>query len=290
MGRNIFTIILLIVALIASNLITIQAYTVDSITKPSVPQFTVRTISNPYDVPPKSTTTTDQYTGKQTTTTQPGYHVENKSIEITIKNQPFTPYNLTTHTSYNHETGESYTYDRNCTVNFYYNIEVKGHYGNEWKTVGEQISYPDGPQSNAQLNSEYTTISVKAEDYPKDAVLDFRVQARIGYYLAYGRNVVIFGYDFYGQESDWSDIQTLTVANPQTPTNAPTPPVSPPEVTSIPTPITQASPTINPAAVPPNTQSDALLGFTWEQVVILAAVIVIVILSVALVLSRIKKP
>ncbi len=199
--------------LMVSNLLAVRAYIVDSITKPSAPQFTVRIIAYPYDVPPKTTTTIDQYTGKETTTTQPGYHVENKSIEITIKNQPFTPFNLTQHTGYNHETGESYTVNRNSTVNLFYNIGVKGHFGNEndWKSVGENVSYWEGPQPNAQLDSQYTTISIKA-DYPSNAVLDFRVKTLIGYYIPYGRNIIIFGYDFYGQESDWS-IQTLNMSD-----------------------------------------------------------------------------
>ena len=80
-----------------------SSFTVDSISKPSVPEFSVRIVAYPYDVPPETTTTIDEYTGKETTTTQPGYHVENKSIEITIKNQPFTPYNLTKFTVYHRD-------------------------------------------------------------------------------------------------------------------------------------------------------------------------------------------
>ena len=59
-----------------------------SIPKPSVPEFTVKAVSHPYDVP--TTYSTDPYTGE--TITHEGYHVENKSIEVWIKNQPFTPY------------------------------------------------------------------------------------------------------------------------------------------------------------------------------------------------------
>ena len=220
---------------------TVQAssFTVDSISRPSVPEFSVRILAYPYDVPAKTTTTIDQYTGKETTITQPGYHVENKSIEIIIKNQPFTPYNLTTYTRYNHETGESYSYESTHTINLYYNVGVKGHFGNDWTSVGSTSSYYEGPQSNAQLASEYTVISIKADTYPKEAVLDFRVQALTGYYVPYGRSVVIFGYDFYGQESDWSDTQTLTLGESQTPTtsSSPSPPAtSSPAPTSTPTP------------------------------------------------------
>jgi len=74
------------------------------------------------------------------------------------------------------------------------------------------------------LNSKYTVISIKA-DYPNDAKLDFRVQALIGYYVAYGRSVVIFGYDFYGQESDWSNIQTIAIGETSSTSPNPTPTV-----------------------------------------------------------------
>jgi hypothetical protein len=268
-----FTILLLIATLETSSLLSVQAYTVDSITKPSIPEFTVKVVAYPYDVPPKTTSTIDQYTGKETTTTQPGYHVENKSIEIAIKNQPFTPYTFTALTGYNHETGESYSYVRNVTVNFYYNIQVKGHFGYEydWKSVGSgEFSYSEGPKSNAQLNSEYTVISIKA-DYPNGTKLDFRVQTLIGYYVAYGRNVVIFGYDFYGQESDWSKIQTLNLADGSVsistslnPTLSPAPSASTPSSTS--------SPTFTPAPTPTPT----ITGFfTENNATLLSAVIIV---------------
>lgn len=162
---------------------TIRAYTVDSIGKPSIPEFSVRTVAYPYDVPPKTATTIDQYTGEETTTTQPGYHVENKSIEITIKNPQFTPYDLTTHTVYNHETGESRTSDSNITVNLYYKLEVRGHFGDDWKSIESNGFTYESRQSNVQLDSEYTIFTIKTDDYPEDAVLDFRVKTLIGIYI-----------------------------------------------------------------------------------------------------------
>jgi len=213
---------------------TVQAssFTLDSISKPSIPEFSVRIVAYPYDVPPKTTTTIDEYTGKETTTTQPGYHVENKSIEITIKNQPFTPYDLTEYTVYYRDRDnfsriqESYTYDGSKTVNFYYNIGVKGYFGDNWKTVGTNYSSFEGPEPNAQLDSPYTVIFVGA-DYPEGAALDFRVQARIGYYHPYGPGIQILGYDFYGQESGWSEAQTIKIGDSQPSSPEPTIPTSP---------------------------------------------------------------
>jgi hypothetical protein len=220
---------------------TVQAVNVDSISKPSAPEFSVGIVAYPYDVPDKTTTTIDQYTGKETTTTQPGYHVENKSIEIAIKNPQFTPVTVTEYTPIDHYwyEGVPTTIECNYTTNLYYHAQVKGHFGNDWTSVGSS-SYP--PQSNVQLDSEFTVISIKA-DYPDGAVLDFRVQALTGFYLPYGRNIVIFGYDFYGQESDWSNTQTLALGESQTPT----PSLSPsPTATSSPAPTSTPTPSQEP--------------------------------------------
>ncbi len=290
-SKSTFTISLLIMALVASSLVSVQAFVVDSITKPSVPEFSVQLVSHPYDVPPKTTTTVDQYTGKETTTTIPGYRVENQSIEIRIKNQPFTPYNLTQYVGYNHETRESYPYEREERINFCYNIQVKGHYGNEWKNVaGSTVStQSEGPQSNAQLNSEYTVKSIKPEDFPNDALLDFRVQAAVGYYMPWGASVLVLGYDFYGQESDWSSIQQLTLGTPQTPTPAPTtPPTLMPTVTPTIPPAATQTPTTNPEQ--PNGGIETNFAVTWEQSALIVCVAVIAALIVALVISRRKKP
>jgi hypothetical protein len=74
----------LLLLLAAASLIAVNSSSAQSIPKPSVPEFSVKLVAHPYDVPPKTTTTIDQYTGEETTTTQPGYRVENKSIEVTI--------------------------------------------------------------------------------------------------------------------------------------------------------------------------------------------------------------
>jgi hypothetical protein len=242
---------------------TVQAssFTVDSISKPSVPEFSVRIVAYPYDAPAKTTTTIDQYTGKETTTTQPGYHMENKSIEIIIKNPPFTPYTLTTHTGYNRETGESYTYESSNTINLYYDIDVKGHYGTDWTSVGSTPSYSESPQSNAQLDSEYTVITIKANDYPNDAVLDFRVRALIGHYVPYWRSMIVTRYDFYGQESDWSDTQTLTIGESQTPTPSP-------ETTPTPTASPSLTPTLAPNQEPQQLEQEIIIGIAIIAVVI----------------------
>ena len=292
-SKSTFTISLLIVALVASCLVSVQAFVVNSIAKPSVPEFSVQLVSHPYDVPPKTTTTVDQYTGKETTTTIPGYRVENKSIEITIKNQPFTPYNLSQYTvNYRDRDDfsrirESATINQTKTVNFYYNIEVKGHYGDTWVPIGTKYAAFEGPEPNAQLDAAYTIVSIE-NNYPEDSILDFRVQARIGYFYAYGPGIQILGYDFYGQESAWSNIQQLTLGTPQTPTPAPTAPPTPMPTTN-PTALPTATPSPTSTPVKPNGGIEANFAVSWEQGALIVCVAVIAALIVVLVMSRRKK-
>jgi len=214
---------LLIIAILAlSSLIMVESAFAQSITKPSVPEFTVKAVEHPYDVP--TTYSTDPYTGE--TITHEGRHVENKSIEIWIKNQPFTPYD----DAEGHE------------VNLYYNVRVKGHFEEDWstpKTYSESESAERIPQSN----SEYTVLSLVNYYNPK-AQVDYQVEAIVGhFYTAYyppGHSIQFPYTEFQVDEtSGWSSTQTLTFSESQTPTPSP-------ETTPTPTP-----PNMGPTS-PPN--------------------------------------
>lgn len=111
--------LVLVTCLMASSLLVfhITSTTVQATSKPSVPQFSAKFIDNSYDVPPSNTTVTDPYTGKETTTTTPGYRAEKYDLEITIKNQPFTSYT----------NADGYEY------NLYYDVQVKGRFEENWK-------------------------------------------------------------------------------------------------------------------------------------------------------------
>ncbi|MDR2707214.1 MAG: hypothetical protein LBB87_00480 [Nitrososphaerota archaeon] len=87
--------------------------------KPSVPQFTVKLVDDSYDVPPSTTTVTDPYTGKESIVNDPGYHISDRTIECSIKNQPFTLY----------EKENAYT-----PPALYYKIQFKGHFEEKWDT------------------------------------------------------------------------------------------------------------------------------------------------------------
>jgi hypothetical protein len=175
--------------------------------KPSVPQFTVKLIDDSYDVPPVTTTVMDPYTGKETITTTPGYRVEQKAIEVTIKNQPFTPYTI--------ESSDIWKYGQNGQqFNLYYEVQFKGHFSEDWQNfVNPYDIY--FLAVIVQSDSEYTVVSQVA-NYEAGSQLDFRVKAIIGYtYNAAHNNAAIIPPQWSIQktddQSDWSGIQVFTV-------------------------------------------------------------------------------
>lgn len=206
--------------------------------KPSVPQFTLKYVDHSYDVPP--TYSKDQYTGN-TVMTQAGYHIENKSLEITITNQQFAPYK-----------------DANGnTVNFYYDIRWKGRFGDYWADFNSSISLL---ASSNQSSSVYTIALGDNSRYGSDFVysitdtseggqIDFQVQAYVGYYIKVDENITdpaaiafhhnegFYYYSFIGQSSDWSPTQTFTIpASSNSSTTTPTIPNYGPTSSPTPTP------------------------------------------------------
>ena len=162
---------------------------------PSVPEFTLKFVDNSYKVPPTKTSTTNPYTGKTTTTTIPGYSVENLTIEVTIKNQPFPS-----------------TLNGNIS-NLYYNVETKGHFGYGW-TEWYTYSYSSPGSLQSQSNSEYTVLSFPA-NYQSGYEIDFQVEAILGYQYTYtyfiGVDIPVHASSFAYQSSDWSPTQTITI-------------------------------------------------------------------------------
>lgn len=194
-------ILLFISILLTSILVVAEPAFSSSVTTPSVPEFTLKFEAHPYDVPP--TYSIDPYTGENVIAEE-GYHVENKSITVTIKNQAFT-------SSFN---GTNYY--------LFYNARVKGHFEEQWRQLyplwGTIVISHMCPQAS---NSEYTTLSVSAEDYPSDAQIDVQVRA----YLGYDSQVFVPGggisdHGHYedaivlDETSDWSETQTITLSYP----------------------------------------------------------------------------
>jgi hypothetical protein len=187
-----------------------------SIPKPSVPEFTVRYLDYSHDVPPVYGV--DQYTGK-TVITKEGYHVNNRTVEFTIKNQPFT----------------SYIGASGNNIELYYNFRFKGYYGNEWSY------YPFKPDGYSTIpygmltgdlspklfpsNTDYTSISINLDillsissgytgsfSFPSDGQMEFQTQALVGH-VGYEASGLIAGsyYTFRGETSNWSETQIITL-------------------------------------------------------------------------------
>jgi hypothetical protein len=108
--------LLLIAVLAVSSLIMVSSAVAQSITKPSVPEFTAEYVDRSYDTQP--TYGTDQYTGK-TVITKPSEHIDNRTIEIPIGNQAFTPF----------------TDENGRKINLFYNVRYKGSFGQEWTSL-----------------------------------------------------------------------------------------------------------------------------------------------------------
>lgn len=277
-----FASLLVIAVLITSGLTLVNATSLQDIPKPSAPEFTVKIVSYPYDVPAKTTTSVDQYTGEKTTTTTPGYHVENKSIEITVRNPTFTPIAITQFKSWD-EQNNPYFVDCNYTAELYFTLRVKGHFGDDWQ-IKYSFSHDNG---KVNLESKYTVITIGA-DYSNNSQLDFQVKASIGFFLPEGRSGLLLGYRFYGIDSDWSNTKTLTMgavgstAVPQdtpasTPTAQPTPTTTPAQ--------TQ---TTEPTQTPTNAADESLLqgnvafGLIWQNMAIVILCIIVAGLMVTL--------
>jgi hypothetical protein len=221
--------------------------------KPAAPTFTVQEICQPYDVPPTTTTTIDPYTGEKTTITYPGYHVENKTTYIVIKNQPFT----------------SYTNDKGQWVALLYEYSYKGHYASEGNWIG---SYP---QYFGQADSEYTMIPFKGLSVlPSGGQMDIRVRALIG--TLSGRSPIppeSGDRDYYSFDGVAGDYSIITVSSSDLIASASLPSSSvpsAPENSDVST-----TPSTPPTSNPPNPQPQTPWT-TYLTIIIATACIVTV--------------
>jgi hypothetical protein len=261
--------LLIIFVLVASTTLTV--YPVAAVSNPSPPEFTVQYVDHSYDVPP--TYGTDPYTG-QTIKTGGGYHVDNRTIDVTITNQPFTPYKDPT---------------SNQTVNLFYNIRSKGHF-EDWTNANS-----DHNQGGLKpFTSAYTVISFNIEywNVPQGGQIDFQVQAILSYTAnTYSGSCFTGSQTTPVAQSDWSSTQTITIGNP-TP-SSPTPPsISTPNPTFNPyLPTATPTPPQNPTATPtqPNILTGALSSLDWMQTTLIALVVAVVVLALVVVaLLRIR--
>lgn len=200
--------LLLLFTIAVSSLITVESAAAQSIPKPSVPEFTVQYVDNSYDVSTQQhpVSSTNPYTGEITNSTSVvyGYHVDNRTIVLTITRQPFTEYQ---------SNGQN--------INLFYDVRFKGHYGQqEW--IG--LFNPDNSYSpsiegmTSESTADYTTYSFQiggsenafGADINNGGKVDFQVEALIGS-IHRDASQALAPWVFDGQESGWSNTQTITV-------------------------------------------------------------------------------
>jgi hypothetical protein len=195
-----------------------------SIPPPSAPEFTVHLVAHPYDVP--TTYSTDPYIGENIT--HHSYHVENKSIEVTIKNQPFSPYK---------DANGNY-------ISLYYNVSYTGHYGDDWSYYPNYGGWYPASHSDYTViafgfggsnQSSYTSYS-QAElgaDISPGGQVDFRVQAITGNVTEIHTGFIMFGTEVINynvitvETSGWSSTQTITIPDSSTPSPSPASSIEP---------------------------------------------------------------
>lgn len=199
----------LLIILAVSSLMIVESATVQSIIKPSVPEFTVRIVDHSYDVPASVTTTIDPYNNKTITRTFPATHVQNISVDLIVVNQPFPE-----------------TIDGNTSF-LYYNLRTKPHFGENWsQQFNESIQIGQTGRLTPQSNSQYTVLfSTPVDDYSVGDQVDYQVKAILAYqYTTYeylehldpwyhGPYPVPVNHTVYVESSDWSPTQTFIVPN-----------------------------------------------------------------------------
>ena len=174
---------------------------------PSVPEFTVKLIDSSYDIP--ASASLDPYTGQ--TITHPSQHIEARTIEIRIKNEAITPFEVHLGTS-------------NWTAGLSYDIRWKGHFEEEWHNLfsaSDRYLGSDGSLETVYApQGEYSSTEGLKMDvqgmyrtFPPNAQLDFQVQAKIGFIHRVVSAIPGGGWTFTGQTSDWSNSQTLKIAD-----------------------------------------------------------------------------
>ncbi|NLB74842.1 MAG: hypothetical protein GX799_00020 [Crenarchaeota archaeon] len=279
-GKTFALLLTLTVAMSCLTLLTVKPTNAQTIPKPSIPEFTLQFVDNSYEVPPIFST--NPYTG-ESIITQDGYHVENKSIAITIKNQPFN----------------NYRDSHGNNIMMYYDIRWKGYFEDKWRAFSsgnnyivassslmesDSLVYPNAPSTLLpySLGENHDGNTPLLGDITPGGQVDFQVQAFIGYYITIqGIPDPLFHrtseqYVFVGESSSWSNTQTITIGEP-TNSNTPNPTLP---ITSL-NPTTTQMPIVPPIAPDTNSDSANLITLPLEAFVI----IVVVVGALAVVLS-----
>ncbi|MCW3982370.1 MAG: hypothetical protein NWE96_00065 [Candidatus Bathyarchaeota archaeon] len=231
----------------------------------SPPEFTLKLVDNSYDTP--TSTSTNPYNGS--TITRPSTHVENKTIELHIKNQP---------------------YNRNYVL--FYDVRTKGHFEENWKKMIAPYDYPAEFDSSAYWliietqplrasNSEFTVLYESANSYPSNAQVDFSVRAllyNVTSFQAATRQPTTYTLI---AASDWSNTQTVNMTDGTINPSSSMPPSSTPA----------ASTSQNPTSISNQSGSQTVpfLGLDWLQIATVALLCAIAVLLVVVVVFLHKR-
>lgn len=224
---------------------------------PSVPEFSLKFVDASYDVP--TTHSIDPYTGKDVT--NQGYHVSIVNLVMFIENQPLA-------------------FDPQYSGGFLYNIQVKGHYVENWTQLFLNDDIPIASYNSSEtsvivgtLQSDGLALRGRSTVIPNGGQEDFRVEAMIGGYFKAG-----FGHtEFSGSTSDWSSIQTITVGD-----GSPIALLSPTAIPPTNTASSNPTITLDPTVTPSQSNSDGSARFDLNSLEI-AIVFLLVIIAVLLV-------
>jgi hypothetical protein len=264
-GKAFAFFLMLIIVMSCLTLLLVKPASAQTIPKPSVPEFTAKLVDRSYNVP--ATTAIDPYTGQ--TINNPAHRVENYTIDLTIKNQPYTPV----------------VAENGVNTDFVYQVQVKGHFATDWIPM---YPFGEGPKMS---NTDYTVITylllLSGDSYyltshdstmpstntitglPPNASIDFQIEALSGYWT---RTIQFASQHFEAQESGWSPTQTVSLpASSVSPTQ--TSPTSS-------TPTTTSTPTSTPTTPDTSGNPTNLITLPLEGFVII--VVVVVSLAVAL--------
>jgi hypothetical protein len=196
---------------------------------------------------------TDPYTG-EVTYSAPGCWVQNGNIEITIKNRPFT----------------AYTNENGNLVNIYYCVFIKDAKNSPlFATTPKRTVY--------QSNSDYTVITFTYNDDEialpdiyvtrENIVLDFRVQAVIGYFNV-GTRPQYFDAVYEGEGTRYSEF-TITIPS----TNE----VGTSKPNIKPTSVVPSTPDFNTLHPSNNTNPPLQTPYTYYLIIILITLYIIIL-------------
>jgi hypothetical protein len=247
-SKTVALIIIGVIAISGLSTLTVKPVNAQTITEPSVPEFTIEPVGPAFDIPPTYSFNASSglfYINE-------GYHFEYSTVKVIIENQAFT-----NQTNIDH---------------LFYNLRIKPH--NYPDSYWYEFFNPNRDGFPIQTSLNFTIIPIAAEgatelqyQIPAGATTDIQVQAMIGH-IERGFNgnatnqIEMYPYVFVGQKSGWSDTHTVTL-----------PPKAPIVLSPTTTPTSYQTPDIprNPPHLDP-------IYYLIPVSVILAIVIVVILL------------